>query len=64
MIVVADTSPLLYLILIEQVDLLRTFYGEVLIPDAVANELRAATLADALKPAVIILRLRERGACS
>src|SRR5215212_9920817 len=42
MIVVADSSPLHYLILLEQAEILRTLYGNVLIPDAVAAELRAA----------------------
>jgi len=42
MIVVADSSPLHYLILLEQTDLLRRLYEEVLIPDSVAAELRAA----------------------
>jgi hypothetical protein len=42
MIVVADSGPPHYLILIEQIELLRRFYGQVAIPDAVANELRAA----------------------
>jgi len=41
MIVVADSSPLHYLILIEQIELLRRLYGEVWIPEAVANELLA-----------------------
>ena len=41
MIVVADSSPLHYLILLEQTELLRRLYGEVLIPDTVAAELRA-----------------------
>ena len=41
MIVVADSSPLHYLILLEQTDLLRRLYENVLIPDAVAAELRA-----------------------
>ncbi len=39
MIVVADSSPLHYLVLIEQVDLLRRLYSEVLIPEAVLAEL-------------------------
>lgn len=39
MIVVADSSPLHYLILIEQVDLLRRLYSEVLIPEPVLAEL-------------------------
>ncbi len=39
MIVVADSGPLHYLIRLEQVDLLRRFYGQVLVPQAVAGEL-------------------------
>lgn len=42
MIVVADSSPLHYLILIDQIDVLRQLYGEVIIPDAVAHELQSA----------------------
>ena len=41
MIVVADSSPLNYLILLEQTALLHRLYGRVLIPEAVAVELRA-----------------------
>ncbi len=39
MIVVSDTSPLNYLILIDAVGVLPKLYGRVLIPEAVANEL-------------------------
>jgi len=39
MIVVADSGPLHYLILLEQVDLLQRFYGRVLVPQTVASEL-------------------------
>jgi predicted nucleic acid-binding protein len=39
MIVVADSSPLHYLILIEQTILLRELYREVIIPEAVVTEL-------------------------
>ena len=42
MIVVADSGPLHYLILLEQTELLRRLYDEVMIPDAVAGELRTA----------------------
>ena len=42
MIVVADSGPLHYLILLDQIALRHRFYGQVVIPDAVANELRAA----------------------
>ena len=41
MIVVSDTSPLNYLILIGQEDLLRKLFGRVIIPQAVFDELRA-----------------------
>lgn len=41
MIVVADSSPLNYLILIGEAEILQRLYGSVLIPDAVATELRA-----------------------
>ena len=40
MIVVADTSPLNYLVLIDEVDLLPALFGEVLIPQAVFQELK------------------------
>src|SRR5882672_6656149 len=39
-VVVADTSPLNYLILICEAELLLRLYGEVLIPDIVASELQ------------------------
>jgi predicted nucleic acid-binding protein len=42
MIVVADSSPLHYLILLGQGELLVRLYGDVVIPDAVAAELQAA----------------------
>ena len=42
MIVVADSGPLHYLIRLEQIDLLRRFYGQVLVPEPVAGELSAA----------------------
>jgi predicted nucleic acid-binding protein len=38
-VVIADTSPLRYLILIGEAELLPALYTEVLIPEAVANEL-------------------------
>ena len=43
MIVVSDTSPLSYLHQIGRLSLLRALYGEIVIPQAVENELRAAT---------------------
>ena len=42
MIVVADSGPLHYLILLDQADLLRRFYGQVVIPDAVVAELSSS----------------------
>ena len=42
MIVVADSGPLHYLILLEHIELLRRFYGQVLVPEPVAGELSAA----------------------
>lgn len=41
MTVVADTSPLNYLILIEEIDLLEKLYAQVLIPRSVYEELHA-----------------------
>ena len=43
MVVIADTSPLNYLILIGHVDVLKELYGEVVIPRAVLVELRHPT---------------------
>lgn len=42
-IVIADTSPLRYLVAIGQGDLLPALYGEVLIPEIVADELSHAS---------------------
>jgi predicted nucleic acid-binding protein len=39
-VVVADTSPLNYLVLTGQVEVLARLYGQVLIPDVVLSELR------------------------
>ncbi|HEY6270454.1 MAG TPA: hypothetical protein VIX19_00495 [Terriglobales bacterium] len=40
MIVIADTSPLNYLVLIGEVEILQRLYGRVIIPDAVWRELQ------------------------
>jgi len=40
MIVIADTTPLNYLVLIERVDLFPQLFGPALIPPAVLNELQ------------------------
>jgi len=39
MIVVADTSPINYLLLIDQIDLLPRLFQQVIIPDIVQNEM-------------------------
>jgi predicted nucleic acid-binding protein len=41
MVVVADASPINYLILIECIDVLRVLYGRVVIPVEVFSELTA-----------------------
>ena len=41
MIVIADTSPISYLILIGETEILPRLYGEILIPHAVLDELTA-----------------------
>lgn len=42
MIIVSDTSPICYLLLIDQIDILYYLYKNVIIPQTVANELRAS----------------------
>lgn len=42
MIVVSDTTPLNYLVLINQSDLLHELYGRVIIPEAVRDEMQRA----------------------
>jgi len=41
MIVIADTSPLHYLILLDHAEVLQHLYGRVIIPEAVVRELQA-----------------------
>lgn len=48
MIVIADTGPVNYLVLIGEIELVHTLYGTVLIPSAVRHE-----LLDARAPAVV-----------
>jgi predicted nucleic acid-binding protein len=66
MIVVADSGPLHYLILLEQVDLLRRFYRQVLVPEAVASELSATGALAITKNGPLLLTKKgppsERGA--
>lgn len=49
MIVVADSGPLHYLILLDHADLLRRFYRRVAVPDAVASELISVGAPDAVR---------------
>lgn len=42
MIVVSDTSPICYLLLINQISILQKLYEQVVIPQAVADELNAS----------------------
>lgn len=39
MIVISDTSPINYLVLIGEIDLLPTLYGEIIVPPIVFDEL-------------------------
>lgn len=48
MIVVCDTSPICYLLLIGEIELLPQLYGQVLIPQVIQNE-----LADKRSPTVV-----------
>ena len=41
MIVVADNGPLHYLILLQHIDLLQRFYGQVLVPEPVSRQFGA-----------------------
>ena len=54
MIVVADSSPLRYLIVIEQQNLLPTLFGEIWVPTAALNELSVIA-----SPAIVRDFLRE-----
>ncbi len=38
-IIVSDTSPISYLIKIDKLDLLEVLYGEIIIPEAVYQEI-------------------------
>jgi len=44
-VVVADTSPVNYLVLIDCIDVLRRLYARVVIPDEVLSELTSAAQA-------------------
>ena len=48
-VVVADTSPLNYLILIEAIDVLPRLYGAVVVPRQVIAEVTAADATDSVR---------------
>ena len=47
--VVSDTTPICYLVLIGQIDLLKTFFEQVSIPEAVRDELAHARAPGAVR---------------
>ena len=49
MIVVADTSPLNYLILIEEVEILAKIYGRVIVPHSVRGELLSPSAPESVR---------------
>ena len=49
MIVVADTGPIHYLVLIEAIDILHPLYGSVLVPQTVAEELKSDSAPEAVR---------------
>lgn len=49
MIVVADSGPLHYLILLDQTELLHHFYGQVIVPEAVFRELSSGRTPEPVK---------------
>ena len=49
MIVVADTGPLHYPILLDHAELLHRFYDEVVVPDVVAIELSSPSAPNAVR---------------
>ena len=49
MVVVADTSPINYLLLIDEIQLLPSLYGTIIVPRAVATELRDSDAPEIIK---------------
>jgi predicted nucleic acid-binding protein len=49
MVVIADTTPLNYLVLIGEQELLPTLFGQVIIPESVLRELQAAATPPAVR---------------
>jgi len=76
MLVISNTSPLLYLHRTGNLDLLRRLYGRVHLPPAVRSELAAGAASPRLSPICVLrdcgsakswpptsLRRREKGRC-
>ena len=57
MVVIADTSPLNYLVLIEQAEVLPNLFGAVVIPQSVLEELRHPSAPQAVRSGLHLLRL-------
>ena len=51
--IVADTTPLNYLVLIQAVDILPTLYGRVIVPPAVTAELAHVNTSAIVRAALI-----------
>lgn len=49
MIVIADTGPINYLILIQEIQILPVLYGQILVPASVCDELKHPRAADAVR---------------
>lgn len=49
MIVIADTTPINYLVLIDEIDILEKLYGQVVVPTAVFEELNAVAAPSKVK---------------
>ncbi len=58
MIVIADSSPL-YFILLEQAEVLRKLYGRVIVPEAVVRELKAEKAPDVVRQMDVWTALSE-----
>jgi predicted nucleic acid-binding protein len=53
MVVIADTSALNYLVLIEQINVLEKIYGTVVIPETVRNELLHSTAPEPVREWIV-----------
>lgn len=61
MIVVSDTTPLISLLKIDRIDLLERLFGEILIPQAVFDELTANERFRLEVDQILNDKLKERG---